>query len=79
MLEEYKEMMENNTWKLVDYPNNVKPIRWKWVYNAKYKLDGDIEKYKERPVAIGFSQQEGIQYENIFAPSIELKTIRVTL
>ena len=67
MVEEYKEVMENNTWKLVDCPNNVKPIRWKWVDIIKYKPYGYIDKYKARLVDKGFAEQEGIDYEENFA------------
>ncbi len=44
MVEEYKEVIENNTWKLVYCPNNVKPIGWKCVYRINYGPNGDMEK-----------------------------------
>jgi hypothetical protein len=50
-------MIENDTWKLVDHPQNLKPIGCKWVYRIKYKINGMIEKYKERLIAKGFAQQ----------------------
>ena len=40
----------------------------KWNYRIKHAVDGSIEKYKERFVARGFSQKEGIDYEETFSP-----------
>jgi hypothetical protein len=40
----------------------------KWIFKTKHSVDGSIEKYKERFVARGFSQKEGIDYEETFYP-----------
>ena len=79
MVEEYQAAIDNNTWKLVDCPTNVKPIGCKWVYRIKYNQKGELEKYKARLVAKGFAQQEGIDYEETFAPTAKWNTIRLTL
>jgi hypothetical protein len=79
MVDEYMELMDNGTWKIVDFPLNVKPIRWIWVYHIKYNLDETIEKYKARLVAKYFAQQEGIDYEENFAPTTKWNTIRMVL
>ena len=50
MLSEYNSILENSTWKLVDCPSNVKPRGCKWVYQIKYKSNGEVDKYKERIV-----------------------------
>jgi hypothetical protein len=69
MFDEYKTVIENGTWTLVDSPPDVKLIRCKWVYRIKYKTNGTIDKYKARLVAKGFAQQEGIDYEETLAPT----------
>eukprot|EP00253_Pinus_taeda_P031750 PITA_31750 len=79
MVEEYQAVIDNNTWKLVDCPTNVKPIGCKWVYRIKYNQKGELEKYRARLVAKGFAQQEGIDYEDTFAPTAKWNTIRLTL
>ena len=79
MVDEYQAVQDNNTWQLVDCPQHVKPIGCKWVYRIKYKKNGDIDKYKARLVAKGFAQQEGIDYEETFAPTAKWNTIRLTL
>lgn len=75
MVEEYKAVIDNNTWKLVKCPANVKPIGCKWVYRIKYNQKGELDKYKARLVAKGFAQQEGIDYEETFAPTAKWNTI----
>ena len=52
---EYNSIMTNRTWDLVDGPTKCKVIGTKWVYKAKYKSDGSLEKYKARLVAQGFA------------------------
>jgi hypothetical protein len=76
ILKEYDSILSNGTWNLVDCPHDVKPIRSKWVYRLKYKPNGKIDKYKERLIAKGFSQHEGIDYEETFAPTSKWNTIQ---
>eukprot|EP00253_Pinus_taeda_P034037 PITA_34037 len=76
MQKEYDALIKNGTWKLVDPPFGTKPIRCKWVYKNKYKLDGSFDKHKARHVAEGFAQKEGIDYEETFAPTAKWATIR---
>jgi hypothetical protein len=57
MDEEIDSIERNNTWDLVDLPEGKKSIGVKWVYKTKLNADGQVEKYKARLVARGYSQQ----------------------
>jgi hypothetical protein len=57
MDEEIDSIEINNTWDLVDLPEGKNSIGVKWVYKTRFNAKGEVEKYKERLVAQGFSQQ----------------------
>ena len=59
---EYKSLMENGTWELVELPVGQKPIMSKWIFKVKYAGDGKMERFKARLVARGFTQQYSINY-----------------
>ena len=63
MIEEYQSIMTNEVWDIVPKPEGKSVVSSKWIYNIKHAIDGSIEKYKARFVARGFSQKEGIDYE----------------
>lgn len=76
MEEEYKALIDNNTWVLVDLPDNRKAINCKWTYKIKTTANGDIDRLKARLVAVGSSQVKGIDYTKTFAPVIRWETVR---
>ena len=77
MNEEYNSIMKNQTWELTELPENKTPIGCKWLFKHKLKSDGSIDRFKARLVAKGYAQQEGIDFEETFAPVAKLNTIRI--
>ena len=72
-------LQQNNTWTMVPLPAGHKPIGCKWVYKIKYNSDGTIERYKACLVAKGYTQIEGIDYQETVSPSAKLTTLRCLL
>jgi hypothetical protein len=67
MMEEYQSIMKNDVWDIVPRPEWKFVVTSKWIYKIKHTIDGSIEKHKTRFVAKGFSQVEGIDYEETFS------------
>ena len=79
MKEEMDSLAKNKTWDLVELPESRKVVGCKWVYKLKKGADDIIPKYKERLVAKGFSQKEGIDFHEIFSPVVKLVSIIILL
>ena len=60
--------MKNDVWDVVPRLEGKSIVTSKCIYKIKHAADGSIEKYKERFMARGFPQKEGIDYEETFAP-----------
>ena len=68
--------MTNDVWEVVPRPQDRSVVGSRWIYKIKYAADDIVEKYKARFVAKGFSQKEGIDYEETFAPIARYTSIR---
>jgi hypothetical protein len=79
MRDELENFERNQVWELVDPPPGCKAIGTKWVWKNKEGEKGEVVKNKSRLVAQGFSQKEGIDYEETFAPVAHLEVIRIPL
>ena len=72
-------MYSNQVWDLVKAPNDIKLLGCKWVYKRKRGIDGKVETFKARLMAKGYTQKEGIDYEETFSPVAMLKSIIILL
>lgn len=70
-------MVKNNVWELVDRPKNVNIVKNKWVFKKKYDSTGNLNRYKARLVACGYSQKEGIDYSDTYSPVVRHSTLRI--
>jgi hypothetical protein len=79
MTEEYQSIMKNNVWEVVLKPKNKDVVSSKWIYKIKHTTNESIEKHKARFMTRGFSQNEGIDYEETFAPVTRYISIRTII
>eukprot|EP00253_Pinus_taeda_P004913 PITA_04913 len=79
MVVEYNSIMVNDVWKVVPRPQDKSMVGSRWIYKVKYAADDGVEKYKTRFVAKGYAQQEGIDYEETFAPVARYASIRTVI
>ena len=77
--EEMDSLMQNHTWDLVDLPEGKNVVGSRWVFKEKRGADGNIDRYKARLVAQGYSQKQGVDFEETFAPVAKYNSIRTVL
>ncbi|GJU16181.1 putative ribonuclease H-like domain-containing protein [Tanacetum coccineum] len=66
-------------WTLVNLPNGKRAIGTKWVFRNKKDERGIVVRNKARLVAQGYTQEEGIDYDEVFAPVARIEAIRLFL
>ncbi|GJR22677.1 putative ribonuclease H-like domain-containing protein [Tanacetum coccineum] len=79
MQEELIQFKLQKVWTLVDLPNGKRPIGTKWVFMNKNDEIGIVIRNKARLVAQGYTQEEGINYDEVFAPVARIEAIRLFL
>lgn len=77
MKSEYDSLIANEVWKIVDRPIGQNVIKSKWVFKRKHDASGNFSKFKARLVARGFSQKQGIDYNDTFSPVVRHSTMRI--
>ncbi|GKA73467.1 putative ribonuclease H-like domain-containing protein [Tanacetum coccineum] len=79
MQEELLQFNLQEVWTLVDLPNGKRAIGTKWVFKNKKNERGILITNKARLVAQGYTQEEVIDYDEIFSPIVRIEAIRLFL
>ncbi|KAL0554370.1 hypothetical protein IC582_008289 [Cucumis melo] len=79
MQEKLLQFRRDNVWTLVSKPEGVYVIDTKWVFKNKTDEAGSVTKNKARLVAQGYTQVEGVDFDETFAPVARLEAIRLLL
>ncbi|GJY36708.1 putative ribonuclease H-like domain-containing protein [Tanacetum coccineum] len=79
MQDELLQFRLQKVWRLVDLPKGKHAIGTKWVYRNKKDERGIVVRNKARLVAQGYTQEEGIDYDEVFAPVARIEAIRLFL
>ena len=79
MQEKLNQFERSKVWNLVPRPNDYSTIGTKWIFRNKMDEHSKIVKNRDRLVAQGYSQEEGIDYEKTYAPVARLEAIRMLL
>jgi len=79
MEEELMQIEKNHTWDLVPRPEDKNMIGTKWVFQNKLNEDGEVVRNKARLVIKGYSQVEGINFEETFSLVARIEAVRLFL
>ncbi|CAL9028710.1 unnamed protein product [Prunus brigantina] len=77
--EELNQFVRNDVWYLVPRPVNTNVIGTKWIFKNKTDEQGNVVRNKARLVAQGYTQMEGIDFDETFAPVARLESVRLLL
>lgn len=77
MKEELESLEKNGTWILIDKPRKQKLVSCKWLFKKKAEVtDKERIRFKARLVASGFTQREGVDFNEVFSPVVKHCSIR---
>nr|GEZ23913.1 putative ribonuclease H-like domain-containing protein [Tanacetum cinerariifolium] len=79
MQEELHQFIRLDVWELVPSPDGIKPLTLKWLLKNKHDEENTVIHNKSRLVVRGYRQEEGIEFEESFAPVARMEAIRIFL
>nr|GEW51053.1 hypothetical protein [Tanacetum cinerariifolium] len=79
MQEELLQFKRLDVWVLVPEPDNISPLTLKWLFKNKHDEEQTVIRNKSRLVVRGYRQEEGIDFEESFAPVARTEAIRIFL
>ena len=79
MISACKKWEKNETWEWVPRPKDKNVLGTKWVLKNKMNVKGEVVRNKATLVCKGYSQQEGIDYEETYAPVARMEVVRMFL
>jgi hypothetical protein len=79
MNDELDQIEKNNTWEMVPRLDGKNVVGSKWIFKNKLNEKGQVVRNKERLVCKGYTQIEGLDFDETFAPIARLESIRIFL
>ena len=79
MHDELLQFQRNDVWTLVPRPKGEHIIGTKWIFRNKTDEEGNVIRNKAHLIAQGYSQMEGVDYDETFAPVARMESIRILL
>ena len=79
MHDELNQIVKNDVWELAPRPENVHVIDTKWIFKNKIDEDGEIIRNKSRLMAQGYTQVEGVYFDESFIHVARLESIRILM
>nr|GEX47982.1 retrovirus-related Pol polyprotein from transposon TNT 1-94 [Tanacetum cinerariifolium] len=79
MQEELLQFKKLDVWVLVSAPDNILPLTLKWLFKNKHDKEQTVIRNKSRLLVRGYRQEEGINFEESFAPVAKMEAIRIFL
>ena len=80
MNEEIESLQKNHTWQLVKKPKNQKIVDYEWLFKRNERILGmEDARFKAHLVTKGYTQKEGVDFNEVFSPMVRRSSIRVLL
>lgn len=79
MQDELRSLAEKDAWELIDLPPGAKLTGSRWVFDLKRDAAGNVVRYKAQLVVPGFTQKPGVDYDEVWAPTSSMATVRAVL